>query len=307
MAASVQVQPAGSSRVSTGGRIARAYGAHPAHLLLMVACFALIGYLVAVAGISTFWDPQVWWQSILVWFLGAVIVHDLILFPLYATADRSLVAALSLGHSGAATPPGGRPSVPVLNYVRIPAMATALVTVLFLPGIIEQGKNSYLHATGQTQAPFALRWLLLCVAFFLLGALAFAARLVVVRWGQGHAGVPGDRPPGGTGADPRAPSSRIEVRDRAGTSAVSSGTRPRMLDPCDDPSAPRHRLPPLKTARSPRPAVQATGAIIGFVALLVAVVVVLRHRRDQPAVSRGPSRFRGKRRPHRRNRVLCAQ
>jgi len=36
----------------------------------------------------------VWWQSILVWFLGAVVLHDLVLFPLYALADRAHTAGV---------------------------------------------------------------------------------------------------------------------------------------------------------------------------------------------------------------------
>ncbi len=45
-------------------------------------------------GPKALWNPDVWWQSILVWVLGAIIAHDLLLFPLYALADRSLSAGL---------------------------------------------------------------------------------------------------------------------------------------------------------------------------------------------------------------------
>ena len=64
------------------------YGAHPLHLLAVLASFALLGYIISVAGPATFWNPAVWWQSILVWFLGAALLHDLVLFPLYALGDR---------------------------------------------------------------------------------------------------------------------------------------------------------------------------------------------------------------------------
>ena len=69
-------------------RTARAYGANPLHLLALLASFAVAGYAVAhLVHESTF-------VRILLWFLAAVIGHDLILFPLYALADRSLRAAL---------------------------------------------------------------------------------------------------------------------------------------------------------------------------------------------------------------------
>jgi len=49
--------------------------------------------------------------------------------------------------------------------------------LLFFPGIIQQGKNSYLQRTGQTQQPFLDRWLLLTAAMFGLSAILYAARL----------------------------------------------------------------------------------------------------------------------------------
>lgn len=76
-------------------RFTACYGADPLHLLGTVAASALAGYAVTVLGPEALWNPRVWWQSIGVWFLAAVIAHDLVLFPLYALADRSLVRALS--------------------------------------------------------------------------------------------------------------------------------------------------------------------------------------------------------------------
>jgi len=50
---------------------------------------------VIVLGPQALWNPFVWWQSIAVWFLAAIIAHDLVLFPLYALADRSFTGALA--------------------------------------------------------------------------------------------------------------------------------------------------------------------------------------------------------------------
>lgn len=71
-------------RRSLLARYRQFYGSHPMHLLTMLAGFALLGYLVATFTPQSLWNPQVWWQSIAVWFAAAVIAHDLVLFPVYA-------------------------------------------------------------------------------------------------------------------------------------------------------------------------------------------------------------------------------
>lgn len=153
------------------------YGAGPLHLLATLASLLLAGYVVLLLGPTALWDTSVWWQSILVWFVGAVVVHDFVLFPLYAMADRALTAVTGMLRARR----GSAPLVSPLNYVRVPALATGLTFLLFLPGIIQQGANSYLSATGQTQDPFLERWLLLSLAAFALSALAYAIRSGVTR------------------------------------------------------------------------------------------------------------------------------
>ena len=154
--------------------ISRVYGSHPLHLLTMAAGFALLGYVVATVKPMTLWNPHSWWQSIAVWFAGAVIAHDLVLFPIYALADRILWARTGRR-------PGGQLRVPVRNYLRIPALGSGLTLLVFLPGIIGQGASTYLAATGQTQQPFLGRWLLLTAAMFGTSALVYLTRLVVTR------------------------------------------------------------------------------------------------------------------------------
>jgi hypothetical protein len=144
-------------------RIRRSYGAHPLHLLVLLASFALTGYAV----VQLVGAPLV--ARMAVWFVAAVIGHDLVLFPLYAAADRSVTGLLRHRRCR-------RPIVPVLNYVRIPALGTILLLALFLPGIIRQGARTYLNATGQTQQPFLDRWLLLTAAMFAISAAVYAVR-----------------------------------------------------------------------------------------------------------------------------------
>lgn len=151
------------------------YGSHPLHLLTLLAGFALFGYVLATIKPTTLWNPQTWWQSIVVWFAAAIIAHDLVLFPIYALLDRIL---LSTRHVRARR---REPRVPVLNYVRIPALASGLLLLVFLPGIIKQGAPTYWFATGQTQEPFLGRWLLLTAAMFATSAVVYAIRLTLAH------------------------------------------------------------------------------------------------------------------------------
>lgn len=159
----------------TTGRFRTAYGAGPFHLLGTLAALALTAYTISVVGLSALWNPDVWWQSIIVWFLGAALVHDLVLFPLYAVADR-------LTRRGARAVKAPRVT---LNYLRIPLLAVGLLFLLFYPGIVQQGADTYQRASGQTQDPFLERWLLLSAAIFAVSAIAYAWRLIAVRRSSG--------------------------------------------------------------------------------------------------------------------------
>ena len=144
--------------------IRRLYGAGLLHLLALLACFSLVGYAVTYLTV----EPAL--RRVVIWFVAAVIAHDLIAYPLYSLADRVLRATLTRLH---------RPRVgpPVLNYIRIPALAGALLFVVYFPGIIRQGGGAYYAASGHTQRPFLDRWLLLTAVAFTVSAIAYAARL----------------------------------------------------------------------------------------------------------------------------------
>ncbi len=112
------------------------------------------------------------WQSIIVWFLGAALIHDLVFFPLYALADRVIRRGAHATKAPRAT----------LNHLRIPLLAVGMPLLIFFPGIFQQGKDSSLRATGPTQDPFLERWLRLSAAIF---ALAYACRLAAIRGSSG--------------------------------------------------------------------------------------------------------------------------
>jgi hypothetical protein len=159
----------------TLARFRGVYGSHPLHLLTLIAGFALFGYVLATIKPVTLWNPSTWWQSIAVWFAVAIIAHDLVLFPLYALADRILLSTRDVRAARS------EPAVPLLNYVRVPALASGLSLLVFLPGIIEQGAPTYMAATGQSQEPFLGRWLLLTAAVFAASAVVYGIRLALAR------------------------------------------------------------------------------------------------------------------------------
>ena len=153
----------------------RLYGDHLLHLIVLLGALALGAHTISVLGFDQLFNPQVWWQSIAVWFAVAVIGHDLILFPLYALAERLL--AKECRQAEVVDPR----RVPLTNYLRIPTLATCLTFALFLPGIIRQGAFTYTAATGLTQEPFLARWLLLVAGFYLVSAICYVVKTLMTR------------------------------------------------------------------------------------------------------------------------------
>lgn len=146
----------------------RFYGENPMHLLALLGSFALIGYVVLVLVP----DPSA--PFILLWFVGAVVAHDLLLYPLYALADRGVVA----GRWARRKLTRGRdPRVPAVNHVRVPVMGSALLLLVFWPAISRSGESVLLYAAGRDMAQYLDTWLLLTAALFLGSAVVYAARL----------------------------------------------------------------------------------------------------------------------------------
>ncbi|MEV5764004.1 hypothetical protein AB0L34_05435 [Micromonospora sp. NPDC052213] len=137
----------------------RGYGAAPWHLLLMLGCFAVTGWIaLRLSG-----EPAA--GGMLLWFLGAVIAHDLLLFPVYALIDRGLRAA-----------PGRRGAPSALNHVRVPALAAGLLLLVYLPGILGLGDETYTAATGLAPRPLLARWLAISGVLFAASAGLYALR-----------------------------------------------------------------------------------------------------------------------------------
>jgi hypothetical protein len=140
----------------------RWYGANPLHLLAMLGCFALAWY----AGAGLLHAKPV---GVAVWFAGAVIGHDLILMPLYALADKSVMTVFR--HR-----PPKLPTVPWINYLRVPVVLSGLLLLIWFP-LIFRIPSHFPLATDLSLDPYLGHWLLVTGALFLLSAVVLAVRL----------------------------------------------------------------------------------------------------------------------------------
>lgn len=178
--------------------IRRWYGAHPLHLLALLASFALAGYAVhAVVAAGQ-------WRGFAVWFLVAIVGHDLLLFPLYSVADLSLRRLLPRRAAGARpgrgdrdssgtqngtaarTPPAGPP---VINYVRVPAAFSLLLLLVWFPLILGLSSAAYQRASGLGTGPYLWRWLAVTGALFAASSISYALRLRRAASRLGKAGT----------------------------------------------------------------------------------------------------------------------
>jgi hypothetical protein len=140
----------------------RWYGANPLHLLAMLGCFALAWY----AGAGLLHAKPV---GVVVWFAGAVVGHDLILMPLYALADKSVMTVFR--HR-----PPKLPTVPWINYLRVPVVLSGLLLLIWFP-LIFRIPSHFPRTTDLSLDPYLGHWLLVTGALFLLSAVVFAVRL----------------------------------------------------------------------------------------------------------------------------------
>jgi hypothetical protein len=144
------------------------YGAGPLNLAVLLLCVAVAGYAASIVAGDAAWPWMV------VWFLGAVAVHDGLLSPLAAVADTVLRFCLRWFARVPARPT-------TVNYIRVPALGAALTLLMFLPGIIRQGEPVVIGQTGLDQSPFLVRWLLLVAAMVAVSAVVYGMRRLAGR------------------------------------------------------------------------------------------------------------------------------
>ncbi|KOU35035.1 hypothetical protein [Streptomyces sp. WM6378] len=147
-------------------RFARWYGSGPLHLLVLICSFALTGYaLVRLFAVRPL--------EVAIWFVGAAILHDLILLPLYSLADLSAQSVLR--HRA-----GRVPEVPWINYLRVPTFLSGVLLLVWFPLILDLAVP-YEGATRLSENVYLGRWLAITAVLFGASALAFALTLRRLR------------------------------------------------------------------------------------------------------------------------------
>jgi hypothetical protein len=145
----------------------REYGAGPIHLLAVATSVAIAAY-----ALSRVFDVVADPLRVVLWLAGAIIAHDLVLFPLYA-----LLGAIA----GGALVPDARRSrlrIAALNHLRVPALASGLLLLVWFPLIAAEAPRTYMRATAFDLDDFYLeRWLLATAVLFGGSALLFALRV----------------------------------------------------------------------------------------------------------------------------------
>ncbi|MGW1668152.1 hypothetical protein [Streptomyces sp. NPDC002324] len=142
----------------------------PFQLLLLACSFALAGY----AGVRLLADD---WFQVALWFVGAAVVHDLVLLPLYTTADRALVRAAASSGRRVGAPRTPSRQCGSAAYVRVPAVLSGLLLLVWFPLISGRVADRYESATALSASDFLGRWLLITALLFGGSALLLVVRL----------------------------------------------------------------------------------------------------------------------------------
>jgi hypothetical protein len=125
-----------------------------AHLVLLPLCVWALVELFSVSSSKAA-------VGVATWLVAAVVVHDLVLLPLYSGADRAALSVL------------GRASI---NYVRIPAALSLLMLGVFWGTIAGSGEATYRAVSGRTYDGYVTRWLLATAALFAGSGLIYLVR-----------------------------------------------------------------------------------------------------------------------------------
>lgn len=132
----------------------RLYGSTPLHLIGNLLCFALAGYaIVQIFGIASSGNA-------FVWLIGAILLHDAVLWPIYSGADT--VGRRLLGRA--------------VNYVRIPLGLSLVLALVFVSTLLSKGEGTYTRVSGLHWDGYVTRWLVVSAALFVVSAAAYLVR-----------------------------------------------------------------------------------------------------------------------------------
>ncbi len=130
------------------------YGASPIHLLAHLALLPIVAW--ALLQVLDFRAAS----NVVLWLVGAVILHDLILLPAYSLLDR--VAREATGSA--------------VNYVRVPAGLSLLLLMVFWGTIGGKGSGAFHATSGLSYEGYFSRWLLVTGVMFALSGVVYLVR-----------------------------------------------------------------------------------------------------------------------------------
>lgn len=161
-----------------GGSFSRAYGASPAHLALGLASFAVAGFaIVQLSALPTLFN-------ILIWMFAGVVLHDFVLLPIYAGIGRGGIA-ISRWWAGPRPVDWAAGSIEIFKYIRIPAIVSAILLLMFFPLIFGVAEQSFELTTGMSTAVYLGRWLTIVAVLFAGSGLLLALRVLRHRGRNG--------------------------------------------------------------------------------------------------------------------------
>jgi hypothetical protein len=213
----------------TRSRFRALYGASVGNLLVLLLSFVVTG--LAVVG---------WFQrprdvtTVIEWFAAAIVLHDLVAVPAYTLLDRIVFGSLR-GAGRRRTIVGAVNATP---YLRVPAILSGLLLVVFFPVIFGLGSQAELTASGIAEKGYLAKWLIASGVMF---ALSGAVWGVTARRGQTRS-VASEPPlhvvPAEPAPDPGAPGVNAEAAPAPEDRSVPGGADPPGMPAPDDPAPP---------------------------------------------------------------------
>ncbi len=133
----------------------RLYGSTPLHLIGNLLALALAGYAIAqILGIRSSGNA-------IVWLVGAILLHDVVLWPIYSGADT--VGRRVLGGA--------------VNYVRVPLGLSLMLALAFASTLLRKGETVYHRVSGLAWGDgYVTRWLVVSAALFLVSGVVYLLR-----------------------------------------------------------------------------------------------------------------------------------
>ncbi|MBO9534795.1 MAG: hypothetical protein J7513_17610 [Solirubrobacteraceae bacterium] len=148
-------------------RFERLWGTSPWLLAGHLAVILVAAYALSVMFQERF-APRPF--NLILWLVGGAVLHDAVLLPAYSALN--VVAAKALKTSNG----GGIRRIMVLNHVRVPAVISGVLLLVFSPRIFAGQPQNYERALGHPPPDYLARWLAVTAALFVLSGLLFAVR-----------------------------------------------------------------------------------------------------------------------------------